>query len=266
MRKQLTLISVFVFGIYSILLGKIIETKHFCEINKYVTPKTLVILDIDDTLLIPTQTLGTDVWFLYRVKQYESQGFCYPDALQKTLAEWEAIRHLTNVKLVETGTNEIIQGLQKKNIMVMGLTTQGLALATRTVMQLRSLNIDLSLTAPSKEDHYFINQHGVLFRQGILFTSGTAKGKALLTFLDKINVHPQHVVFINDKATHLKDVEEAAKANSIDFIGLRYSYSDERIAHFCKEIAEIQWNFSTFSHLISDEEAAQLLNVKMTKN
>jgi len=45
------------------------------------------------------------------------------------------------------------------------------------------------------------------------------------------------------------------------FIGLRYSYSDQRVANFCKEIAEIQWTHSTFDHLLSDEEASALLNL-----
>ncbi len=181
------------------LFSQIIETAHFSEIVQYIEEDTLVLLDIDDTLLIPVQTLGTDVWFCDRLKACGS--------LDQALAEWEAIRQLTKVKIVEEGTAEIIADLQNKNIPVMCLTTQGLALATCTVNQLRTLDIDLTKTAPSNEDFYFINKHGNLYRDGVLFTSGTPKGKSLLKLLDLMGYFPKRIVFINDKATHIFDVE-----------------------------------------------------------
>lgn len=251
--------------LFVVLLGhlhaEIIETKNFREIVNHIYPETLVILDIDDTLLIPAQTLGTDVWFISRLEHHLQTKQDRFLALDRALAEWEAVRHLTDVKIVEEGTEEIIHEIQKNNVAVMGLTTQGLALATRTIVQLKSLSIDLSKTAPSDQDCYFINgPTGVLYRKGILFTSGTVKGTALTTFLDNIHYHPKHIVFINDKKTHLHDVEKSVESRNIPFTGLRYSYSDERVANFCKEIAEIQWTHSTFGRILSDEEAAVLLN------
>lgn len=213
----------------------------------------LVILDIDDTLLIPVQTLGTDVWFMERLKTHKCQD--PTTALDKTLAEWEAIRHLTHVKIVEEGTEETVADLQKRNIPVMGLTTQGLALATRTQVQLRTLNIDLTKTAPAKEDFYFINQHGVLYRDGILFTSGTPKGPALLKFLSLANLKPTHILFINDKLSHLQDVEASLVAANIPFTGLRYSFSDTRVKSYRPELAEYQRTHSTFNHILYDQEA-----------
>lgn len=249
------------------LQGKIIETENFSEIINYAHLETLVILDIDDTLLIPVQTLGTDVWFISKLKKY-TQTIQNPSlALDKALAEWEAIRHITKVKIVEEGTEAIIDQMQKEHIVIMGLTTQGLALATRTLMQLRSLGIDLSKTAPSSQDEYFINgEHGVLYRQGILFTSGSAKGEALFKLLDKIHYSPKRIVFINDKQAHLEDVETSTTSKKIDFTGLRYRYSDLRVKNFRQDIADIQWNYSTFEHILSDEEAASLLNFEIDSN
>jgi hypothetical protein len=243
------------------LFGEIIETKKFQNITAYAEPNTLILLDIDDTLLIPTQTLGTDVWFMSRFEYHQARTTDRSLALDRALAEWEAVRHLTNVKIVEEGTQAIIDEMQKDNIVVMGLTTQGLALATRTVVQLKSLSIDLSKTAPSYLDHYYMNgRNGVLYRQGILFTSGTDKGEALIKFFDTTGYYPKRVVFINDKQAHLEDVEKSMVQKNIAFTGLRYSYSDPRVENFCEEIATLQWTRSTFDHLLSDEEAASLLN------
>ena len=243
------------------LFAVIIETPHFQNLTQYIEAETLVILDIDDTLLLPVQTLGSDVWFVHRLQQLKKMTDP-SSALDKALAEWEAIRHLTKVQIVEEGSDRIVKELQDKNIPVMCLTTQGLALATRTVNQLRSLNIEPTLTAPSKEDLYFINQHGVLYRQGVLFTSGSPKGPALIKLLDLMKFHPKHIVFINDKETHLRDVEESVLAQGIRFTGLRYTYGDERVARFNPEITDIQWERSTLDHLLSDEEALLIHSLK----
>lgn len=237
---------------------EIIEVKNFSELLKYVEPESLVVLDIDDTLLLPTQTLGSDVWYCHIFKKYQAQ-MSKECALDKALADWEAVRHLTHVKIVEPGTDQIVAKLQDDKATVMALTTQGLALATRTFNQLLTLNIDMTKTAPSCQDHYFINKHGVLYRDGILFTSGTPKGPALAKLLELIGLQPKHVVFINDKAAHLKDLESGLAAKGIRFTGLRYGYGDERVANFRPEIADIQWNRSTFGHILSDSEAEALL-------
>lgn len=241
------------------LFAEIIETPHFRDLEGHVSSDSLVILDIDDTLLIPTQTLGCDVWFVHQLMLNELDGKS-ADPLDKTLALWEAIRHLTQIQIVEPDSERLVEKMQKEGISVMGLTTQGLALATRTVNQLLSLDIDLSRTAPSKEDCYFLNEHGVLFRRGILFTSGTDKGEALLKFLDLANYRPKKVVFINDKRKHLEQVEQALQKKGIPFTGLRYSYSDQRIANYRPEIAEIQLRYSSLERILSDAEADRILS------
>ncbi|MDE3046269.1 MAG: DUF2608 domain-containing protein [Verrucomicrobiota bacterium] len=243
------------------LFGEIVEVQSFREIEQHVTPDSLVLLDIDDTLLIPVQMLGCDEWFQHRMKKHSAEGLSAEDSLEKSLAEWEAVRHLTKMDLVEADTNAIVQRMQAQGYMIMGLTTQGLALATRTVLQLGEHQIDLLQTAPSKSDFYLAqNSHGVLYRHGILFTSGTKKGKALLAFCDDIGYKPSRVLFINDKATHLADVESAVQERGIPFLGLRYAYSDARKAAFRAELADYQFSVSTFTHLLSDEEARLMLH------
>ncbi|MBA3816911.1 MAG: DUF2608 domain-containing protein [Parachlamydiaceae bacterium] len=239
----------------SILPAVIIETAHFAELVDYATPDSLVLLDIDDTLLVPLQTLGTDVWFCHLVKQYAASGVDPREALEMALMDWKGVRYLTKVSMVEEGSDRIVKELQQQNIPVMGLTTQSLALSTITTRQLNSLNIDLTRTAPSSEEFHFLNGQGVLYRKGLLSTSGTAKGPALLKYLDMIGCKPQHIVFINDKATHLRDVESAVEARGIQFTGLRYSFSDTRVMAFDPEIADIQWKYSSMGHILSDEEA-----------
>lgn len=150
----------------------------------------------------------------------------------------------------------MICDLQEK-YKVIGFTTRGLALATRTVHQLKSIGIDLTTSALTEEEIFFQNGHGVIFRKGILFTSGTHKGKAFGKFLNILNITPKSVLFINDKASDLAQVEEYCLENNIPFIGLRYGYLDEKVKNFRADIADVQ--FTKFKHILSDHEADKFL-------
>ena len=49
-----------------------------------------------------------------------------------------------------------------------------------------------------------------------------------------------------------------AEKRGVEFIGLRYAYSDEKKARFSPEIADIQFTHSSFNKILSDEEAKQI--------
>lgn len=239
------------------LCAEIRETHHFSEVLSYVNNQTLLVLDIDDTLLIPVQMLGCDEWFRHRLELHNKNGLDFSKALDRSLAEWEGIRHLTEMEIVEEGTEKIIQEIERRGVFTMGLTTQGMGLSYRTIQQLLSVGIDLSNSSPFSSAYYFEqNNLGILFRKGVLFTSGTSKGKALFKLCDHFNYSPKRIVFINDKLTHLKDIEEEALLRGVEFIGLRYSYMDERKNQFDPHVAEIQFKESGFHEILSDEEAA----------
>lgn len=254
-----TLVRVLFFALccfVSTTYGQIQEAARFRDIAKHLKPGTLILLDIDDTILIPAQMVGSDEWFNVRWKKHEAAGHSKSVALEKALAEWESVRHITKMKTVEKRTHILIQKLQKKGYQIMGLTNQGLALATRTVQQLGENKIDLSATSPTAEDYYVnLQGHSILFRKGILFTSGKHKGEAFFKFCDNFGLKPQRVVCLDDKGSHLAAIEAEAQKRGIEFVGLRYAFADRHKAEFRPEIADYQFMHSSFAKLLSDEEA-----------
>lgn len=246
--------------------NRIVEIVTFSDLLKYARPNSLVLIDIDDTLIEAEQTMGTDRWFIWRQEYYAKQGVDPELGFNKALLDWMAVQCLTRMKLTETGTDLAVKQLQNSGIVSMGLTTRGGSFTTGTVYQLQNVGIDLSLAAPSKEEIVFLNPHPVLYKNGILFTAGAKKGESLFTFLKMIKYpidNIQEIVFINDKKSHLADVQEACAARGIPFLGLRYGFSDERIRNFSEDIAELQ--FKHFGKLISDKEAREeLANYPLT--
>jgi hypothetical protein len=244
------------------VFSAIFEIAHFNELERYVGSDSMLLLDIDDTLITPKQMLGNDTWFGYRCKKYQDDGCSPSAALEKTLAEFEAIRHLSRMGLVEPHIADVIQSVQKEGCRVMGITIQGLALASRTVLQLSEHEIDLSQTSQFPDDFCFsVQNHAALFRRGIIFTSGKSKGEAFFRFCDILGNLPKKIVAVDDKLTHLQSIEKEAQERGVEFIGLRYKYSDVKKRAFSPQIVDYQLNHSTITHLLSDEEARAALNI-----
>jgi FMN phosphatase YigB (HAD superfamily) len=229
------------------------------ELKTHLKPETFIVFDIDNTLLHPSQELGNDQWFYHQLKHYIDKGLQAQHALSKALKEWYSIQFLTDVNIVEPGTDLIIRNLQDEGFKIIGLTTRGFVLSDVTRDQLETLHIDLSLTSPSKKEIYFLNrEHAILFKKGILFTNGSHKGDAFFKFLEQSGYNPNRVVFINDKASHIREVEESCKERNVTFIGLRYGFLDEKVKSFQKDVADIQ--FQHFKQILSDEEVLKRLN------
>lgn len=238
----------------------IVEVQNFKEIENYLTPNTLIVFDIDNTLMHLKQQMGSDEWFFHRLNNYRQLGISYEEALEIALNEWESVQHLSGVNPVESETAEIVSDLQNRYFSI-GLTTRGLGLATRTIQQLQSININLNLhTISPDEMHFMVKQEGVLYRKGILFTAGQHKGECFKKLLEASGFHPERVLFINDKRSHILPVEEFCQSQGIEFIGLRYGYLDEKVAKFDPNLAEIQWQH--YGKLLSDKEATILLHEK----
>ncbi|MFQ5729533.1 MAG: DUF2608 domain-containing protein [Waddliaceae bacterium] len=259
MMKKVSTASLFfiVFTAFT-LQGEIIETKRMNELHQYLEPGMLVVFDIDNTLIEPVQELGTDQWFGDRIKRYESYNMPFQAAKKKALREWQAVQYITDVKLVEKGIDEIVSALQKDGVPIIGLTTRGMEMCIRAVDQLESVNIDLEKTAPTKEERYFFNGEGVVYTRGVLFTSNTPKGIALRKFLASIDYHPKSILFVNDKLSHIKPLEEMCREDGIKFVGLRYGYLDEKAKNVRHHIAEVQWQH--FGKILSDQAAEKILN------
>ena len=242
------------------LSAQIFDTKTIFDVEKYRDAETLVIYDLDNTLIEPTQLLGSDQWFYYRFNQLTEKYGNQEQALQKSLSEWIAAQTCSEIKVVEEGTAEMIAKQQQEGVVLMGLSTRDCTMAMVTLLQLNKLNIDLKVTAPYQHDLFFNLGKNVLFQHGVLFTSGCNKGECFRRFQKLVGFSPKRVVFINDKYSNIKDLATACYEDGIEFIGLRYSYLDEKIALFDANIAEIQT--SHFGNVLSDEEAYDIFMEK----
>lgn len=244
------------FTTYSRLTSRIYERQHFKSMEEFVGSRTLIVCDYDNTIGKPTSfdqrrrkyshVLGSDQWFEHRVRHHKSHNR-EKDAVDLALTDWFGVQCFVQAVPVEEDTPAYIRYLQEKRFMVMGLTTRSACMTIPTQNQLKSMNIDLTSSAPQKEELLFLNGHEVKYRYGMLFTSGTHKGNAFLTFLNLVSDVFQRdafdtVLFINDKEKDLQQLQEGVDRLGKSYIGIRYSHTDEEVRTSNMEEADRQFD------------------------
>jgi hypothetical protein len=99
-----------------------------------------------------------------------------------------------------------------------------------------------------------------LFKRGILFTNKNPKGMVLEAFLKHLAWVPERIIFIDDRSSFLKDVQELCASKNIPFNGFLYRGMDSRLRKADEETARLQLvHFEKHLIWINDERAKRIL-------
>lgn len=238
------------------LLGEIVEISSIADVKNYIDKKSLIIFDIDNTLLTTAQELGSDAWVSYYRKKLEDSGCTPVQARELFLQKWYDIIGCTSVIPIEECASEFLHGLQQQSYCIMALTLRGSRFIPITLAQMASIGFDMNRSPPYFMHVQLTDVPQAMFESGILFTNGTNKGIALSAFLAQINYKPAKIVCVDDRETHLREVAAMCATENIPFIGLRYSRMDDKVQHFDPAIADIQLLY--FNKILPDKAAASL--------
>jgi hypothetical protein len=233
--------------------AEIRETNFMANALANTNEGDVVVLDIDNTVLEPVQTLGSDQWFGYLLGKYKKSGLDENTAVDKAIIDWIQVQELTKVRLVENTTPDLIKSLQNRKIMVFALTARPVELKRVTAAQLRFTGIRFQ-----KNNALYTNNRDIELYKGILFVGPKHnKGTVLQNFFQTLNIQPKRLIFIDDKEKHVKNMDDVFARTGLININFRYGAADSRVRAFNATIAEIQWDYFQRSQgiLLSDEEA-----------
>ncbi len=215
------------------------EIKSMAEIVPELTPETLLVLDIDNTLVEPVGNLGSDQWYYYLVKAIarDNKDLGADAAEAKAGEVWSATLATVKAKPVEALTPALVREQQKRGLKVMALTARGAEDAAATFRQLKEIGVDLTLTPVRKEG--LATELKGLYSRGVFFVGeGPDKGKTLVAFLKKIGLRPAKIVFADDKPHHAKNVDAALAAAGIPSVSFRYGAADAKVRAFNDVMSE----------------------------
>jgi hypothetical protein len=216
-----------------VLCAQIIETKTLNDVLNKTDKKTLVVLDIDNTILEPLAPRATDQWFSAMVEHAKNIGYDYVGAVAAVLPMYYQAHAVSRVHLVEPCGATVIKNLCKKSLAVIALSSRSLPMIPYTKRQFGQLGINLTASGIGRVCTEFSLSYGLVkFLEGVTYCGNNDKGQALLALIDRLNLAPKKIVFVDDKEKNLVTVKQAVERRKINFMGMRFAGCDAKVKAF----------------------------------
>lgn len=225
--------------------SEIHEIKHMAEILSAIQDDTLLVFDIDNTLIEPVGNLGSDQWFYYLYKIYKINGLDEKLTQQQALRAWNHAQSLIAVRAAETSIPDLIKSQQKRGLKMLALTARSVEISQKTSQQLASVNISFSDHSVLDKDleidqGTLQSEHGAFFRNGVMYVGeGNDKGQVLSYFLQQLHLNPKRIVYVDDKSHHVQAVDRALAALNIPCFCFRYGALDEKVKAYQQLMSEV---------------------------
>jgi hypothetical protein len=192
--------------------------------------RTLLVLDIDDTLLTSTGFFGSDKWYEWQ-KGLDAgdpgKVPCLFDVIslnyetgsqQPTQADGPALLNgLAVDTLMLTSRNPLYRGGTLRT-----LREAGYALPAPLPGNAGGRSWDWRKTPEARPVH-------LVYDQGVFMTSGQDKGQVLLDLLQRAGLRYARVVLVDDGRKNIDNMQAALRTAGIDYLGLHYTRVDKRI-------------------------------------
>ncbi|WP_256646055.1 DUF2608 domain-containing protein [Thermomonas paludicola] len=186
--------------------------------------RTLLVLDIDDTLLTSDGFFGSDKWYEWQKRLPASDPGKVPCLFDVISMNYETgtqtptqpdgpalINALAVDKLLLTSRNPLYRGGTLRT-----LQAAGYALPAMLGGQVEGRSWDFRKAADAKPVRVF-------YDQGLFMTTGQDKGLALLNLLQGLHLRYDRVVLVDDGQKNIDNMRAALQVAHIDYLGLHYT-------------------------------------------
>lgn len=241
--------------------AEIVEIAHIEEIRPYVIKDSLILFDVDETLIATPFSLGSSQWRSWAKTKLPTYKIDFQlfDALTLYIAQEAPYR------TVESTTSHLISELQNDLYFVFGFTARGRSqwystniagVDQLTVEQLENVRIDFnSSDLPEKLE----DLDSPYFYEGIIFSEHYSKGDLLKHLLLDNNYSPSLILFVDDKRENAQSIDTAARELGIPCIAFWYRRSELDGANFNPNVANVQLEkLLKEGILISDKDASEI--------
>jgi FMN phosphatase YigB (HAD superfamily) len=205
--------------------------------DEIINDKTLVLLDIDNTIFRSKIHYGSAEFFAQMVKdEVISKACTESEAKINVYDRWIKSQQLVETKLIDQQIHSFIDIARKNGATIIAFTARQPTIATITSHQLAKHHIELDKLAglefSKSYDHNLSNQNKYssksIFYEGILFTHDlNAKGRVFIDFYQSYKNYsmqnnfqlPDRIVFVDDGMHNLISLKEVMPPLNVKFYG-----------------------------------------------
>lgn len=251
------LILILFFGLNA--LGTVRELNSFADLDiSGWDTETIVVFDIDNTLIRQDQMIGTHQWGDYFHERAMRRGVPEDKARSEQYKAFAEVQPFVKVIPVESRVVSLLNTLETRHIEHLALTARSAELRPITLMQLQVVHHDFEKNFPKLKDESLFKD---VLEKGVIFATGRAKGELLKSIVENSIKRPKRIVFIDDKLYNLESVEKSFKESNIILDSYRYGAADGIVAGFDPKLADVEYSFlKELKLLISDSEATKISN------
>ena len=206
------------------------------------TKRTLLVLDIDDTLLTSDGFFGSDKWYEWQKTLPPSDPGkvpCLFDVIslnyetggqRATQPDGPALVNAVQVdKLLLTSRNPLYRGGTLRT-----LRDAGYALPAPLAGQADGSSWDFRKAPDAAPVR-------ITYDQGVFMTTGQDKGLALLALLQRLHTRYDRVVLVDDGKKNIDNMQNALRKAGVDYLGLHYLRVDKSIAAADAQAGRAGW-------------------------
>lgn len=271
--KKLLITLIACFTQLSALIIEAPNLDRFEETLKTIDQQSLVLFDVDETLIIPKDSIlnpnARGIWKLYAKETIENPEIVPPGKYDNDYL-FSKVLFKIEYEVVDPKVIEIIRSLQRQGIKTCAFTkmfvgTFGVipSMEDWRIAHLKKHQIDFSGAFPQfPELRIDVSSTRIpsIFKQGVLCANKQDKGPVLAAFLKAIQLKPSQVIFIDNRLDYLQSVEAALQDMRVEFIGFHYRDVESRPHHVDEEIAKFQlMHLATQGEWLSDEIVLNIL-------
>lgn len=223
--------------------------------------QTLFVFDIDNTLLRTKSDLGGDAWFSWQEELLKNSPQ-HPDLVARDFAGLLTVQGwlfaLGQMLPPEADTPFLVRAFQEAGHPLILLTSRGLSFENVTNRELQRNGYDSQKTAIAPRAGFAaaflpydlrhpeeaclteadVQKLGlreaqpVVYRAGIMLTSGQHKGAMLRSLLCKLKAQYERIIFVDDQQRHVDRVFAAYEDQPGDVRSIRYAQMDAEVENF----------------------------------
>ncbi len=202
---------------------------------------TLVIFDIDDTLLENRNFVGSGKWYNWQrgrtVSDASGNSFVI-DKNQQFYCIFRALGtmfEIASTELTQPNAVEIFNNLKNYDLMILTARTAKFRPATERELKKNGIELaDKHLSSVKQGLSFQLNDtrrtDTVTYSKGIVMSSGLNKGLVLKNILGKANRTYKNIYFIDDSAKNVKQMSDVWKNSSTNFKIFHYMKVDKSIS------------------------------------
>ncbi len=204
--------------------------------------RTLLVLDIDDTLLTSSHFFGSDRWYEWQTTLPAGDPGKVPCLFDVIALNYEAgtqrptqpdgpalINALPGDKLLLTSRSAFYRGGTLRT-----LRDAGYALPAMLGGRSEGRSWDFRKSPDARPVR-------VVYDQGLFMTTGQDKGKVLLDLLQHLHLRYERVLLVDDGRRNLDNMRDALRAAGVSYLGLYYTRVDKTVRAADVEAGRAGW-------------------------